>query len=336
MRIRDWLDEAERATRDNDDELGRSERRENGGSYTYSIAGDVSLTIMSLRGEGDIVCMAKRQGDLADPLPAVSRIASTSEHRHDYIELAYAWRGPLKQVIGGEESLFAEGEFCIIDRETSHREIPGESGNVVVFLCLAQSFFDEPFLAALGDYYIGQFLRVALRGQESKGRFLRFSPRPGAPELDSLLDAILGEYASGAKGSRYVIKGLVLRLLDLLISSYESHLSEAQSESYDETIFAELDAFLRKNYRSVSIDLLTKAFNYNPDFYNRLIRRRTGKTYSQYLQSIRLCEAERLLRESDMPIDEIASEVGYENKGYFYKIFRDKNGLSPNEYRLRR
>lgn len=342
MSIRDWMALAEGSAcrpidaafvedpRRNELPIGRGKKVE---AYTYSIDGDIAMTLMSLRPDGRILCMSKRPGSPSLAEPVIEGIRFPEDHRHDYIELAYAWEGRLRQFIDGEEFSFEEGEFCIVDRETSHREALGPEANTVAFLCLAQSFFDEPFLAALDDYYIGEFLRAALRGEARSHQFLRFSPRPGGPAAAPLLDAILEEYALGAKGSRYILKGLVLRLLDLLIGSYDSHLSEAQADSYDEEIFARLDSFLREHYRSVSIERLTKAFNYNPDFYNRLIRRRKGMTYSRYLQSIRLAEAERLLREGDMPVDDVASEVGYENKGYFYKIFREKNGMSPAEYR---
>ena len=44
--------------------------------------------------------------------------------------------------------------------------------------------------------------------------------------------------------------------------------------------------------------------------------------------------AARLLRRSDLNIQQIITQVGYENTSYFYRLFHERYGLSPREYRL--
>ena len=56
-------------------------------------------------------------------------------------------------------------------------------------------------------------------------------------------------------------------------------------------------------------------------------------TYSAYLQQVRLEKAAFMLTRSNMTIDEICEAVGYRNKGFFYKIFKQKYGMKPAEYR---
>ena len=77
--------------------------------------------------------------------------------------------------------------------------------------------------------------------------------------------------------------------------------------------------------------------NYNSeDLYwlSREIRRQTGKTYTRLVQEKRLAQATFLLRNTDRNVDDIANAVGYENLGYFHRIFRDSYGCSPREYRM--
>ena len=72
------------------------------------------------------------------------------------------------------------------------------------------------------------------------------------------------------------------------------------------------------------------------DFYwlSREIKRLTGKTYTELVQDKRLAQACFLLRTTNRNVDEIARAVGYENMGYFHRIFRGAFGVSPREYRL--
>ena len=48
----------------------------------------------------------------------------------------------------------------------------------------------------------------------------------------------------------------------------------------------------------------------------------------------RMETAARLLRRSDLNIQQIIAQVGYENTSYFYRLFHERYGLSPREYRL--
>ena len=52
-----------------------------------------------------------------------------------------------------------------------------------------------------------------------------------------------------------------------------------------------------------------------------------------YIQSRRLDQAKVLLRETEMPISKVAETVGYDNISYFSKLFRQKVGCQPGEYR---
>lgn len=76
-------------------------------------------------------------------------------------------------------------------------------------------------------------------------------------------------------------------------------------------------------------------FHFQRDYFNRLIRKKTGMTYSEYLQNIRLEQAKRLLIETELTISEIAEQVGYRNKGYFYQLFVEKYNMTPGKYKKR-
>lgn len=69
----------------------------------------------------------------------------------------------------------------------------------------------------------------------------------------------------------------------------------------------------------------------------RTVKRRfkaaTGATLMDYVQNLRIEEAKRLLETAVMPFDDIAAEVGYENPGFFRRLFKKRTGLTPSNYR---
>lgn len=70
--------------------------------------------------------------------------------------------------------------------------------------------------------------------------------------------------------------------------------------------------------------------------FNRLFKRAVGIPPSQYQIKLRMGQARRLLRETDMSVVTVANEVGYSNPSHFSRIFRKATGFSPSDYRRQR
>ena len=76
------------------------------------------------------------------------------------------------------------------------------------------------------------------------------------------------------------------------------------------------------NYISMNYSLFSYSF-----------KQYTGSNFVNYLKTIRMEEAKKLLAETDMRVIEISQEVGYDNEKHFMKIFKSAYGVSPSEYR---
>lgn len=58
-----------------------------------------------------------------------------------------------------------------------------------------------------------------------------------------------------------------------------------------------------------------------------------GSTLIEYLQNLRIEEAQRLLETSQMPVDDISVQAGYADASFFRRLFKRLTGLTPREYR---
>ncbi|SCH54137.1 Bacillibactin transport regulator [uncultured Clostridium sp.] len=90
---------------------------------------------------------------------------------------------------------------------------------------------------------------------------------------------------------------------------------------------------MKNNLSSVHMHALTENFHFQPNYFNNLIKKQTGKTYSEYLVFLRVERAKLLLESSNLNVEEIMWLIGYRNKGFFYKKFAETTGLSPSKYR---
>lgn len=71
----------------------------------------------------------------------------------------------------------------------------------------------------------------------------------------------------------------------------------------------------------------------NPDYLGTIFKEEMNCSITIYIQNKRLAKAKELLRQTDYPISKIAEMVGYDNISYFSKLFRQKIGCQPGEYR---
>lgn len=99
-----------------------------------------------------------------------------------------------------------------------------------------------------------------------------------------------------------------------------------------ELVQAALDE-ITQNYREASLSNVARAYGVSLAYVSECVRAQTGKTYKELLQRHRMETAARLLRRSDLNIQQIIAQVGYENTSYFYRLFHERYGLSPREYR---
>ena len=99
-----------------------------------------------------------------------------------------------------------------------------------------------------------------------------------------------------------------------------------------ELVQAALDE-ITQNYREASLSNVARSYGVSLAYVSECVRAQTGKTYKELLQKHRMETAARLLRRSDLNIQQIIAQVGYENTSYFYRLFHERYGLSPREYR---
>lgn len=270
--------------------------------------------------------------------------AKTQRHTHNYIELGYVAKGNFRQRISEKDILFEEGDFCLIDKNCIHQDYLLDQDTIVIFWGIENEVFDEMMNAQITTSKIASFLQTALMEQKDLQQFIHFRPldqNKNTPsdyedprqQMESCLAQLLTELYQNEIGSALICKGLLLRIFHLLSTEYEFSLTKEQQGTMNWVIFEEVCEYMQIHYRDITTKDLMEQFHFQKDYFNRLIKKRTGLTYSEYLQEIRLQQAQCLLMDSDHSVSQIAEMVGYHNKGYFYKIFTEKYGMTPARYR---
>ena len=78
---------------------------------------------------------------------------------------------------------------------------------------------------------------------------------------------------------------------------------------------------------------LAEQYHLNANYCCALFNKETGVSFSEYLTSIRMREAERLLTHTTLSLEEIAVQCGIQDYYYFNKVFKKYSGETPSQYR---
>ena len=93
-------------------------------------------------------------------------------------------------------------------------------------------------------------------------------------------------------------------------------------------------AFIQQNYsRAFSLEELSNTIGVSKSYLSRIFKMDTGISLWDYLNRFRIQKAKELLLLTDESITAIAAEVGYEDVGYFGRVFHEITGWSPRAYR---
>lgn len=102
----------------------------------------------------------------------------------------------------------------------------------------------------------------------------------------------------------------------------------------NEPMLAEVFEVIERRFtEALSLRDVAEAVGVTPGYLTTLVRQRTGRTVGDWITGRRMAQARRLLTETDLPVGEIAWRVGIPDAGYFARVFRQNNGVSPRAWR---
>ncbi|WP_286886284.1 helix-turn-helix domain-containing protein [Aneurinibacillus sp. UBA3580] len=96
--------------------------------------------------------------------------------------------------------------------------------------------------------------------------------------------------------------------------------------------------YIEENYTNPNLRLEDVA-DYvarSPAYFSSLFMKRQGHSFRQLVTTIRIKEAQRLLLDTKLSVQEVAERAGFINANYFSKIFKEKTGLTPRMFRNRK
>jgi len=127
------------------------------------------------------------------------------------------------------------------------------------------------------------------------------------------------------------------RVLEYTEERYNNFLrfDEGRKADYYNSITESIRETVQNNYgkSDFGVQKIAEIFKFSPNYINDIFKQHAGISIPKYLTSVRMEASKKLLAETDIPINDIALDVGYTRVNYFSRVFKKEFGTSPIEYR---
>lgn len=259
-----------------------------------------------------------------------TRFIHFPEHRHDYVEAVYMCTGESTHVVNGSTVKLRQGDLLFMNQSATHEILPtGMEDLAVNFIILPDFFTSVLSLLDEEETPLRRFLVDCLCGQAGDTGFLHFRSS-GIHSIGNLVENLLLTLLEGCQNRRKMSQ----MTMALLFMELMAHTEALDTPDRDQATVFRVLSYIETHYAAGSLTELASLLHYDLYSLSREIKRQTGKTYTQLVQEKRLAQAVFLLKNTDRTVDQIAGAVGYENMGYFHRIFKEAFGVSPRNYRL--
>ncbi len=121
----------------------------------------------------------------------------------------------------------------------------------------------------------------------------------------------------------------------LLIIKQMKNYSVEERRKQNVDLFRSITAFVKDNYANInlSVSMIAEEFKINSSYLSRLFKKYKGTGLLDYIHSVRINKAKRLIKDSGFSLKEISEKVGYYNNIAFIRAFKRQEGICPGQYR---
>ena len=231
-------------------------------------------------------------------------------HWHTEHELIYISDGKAEVML--KNSVYElNGGMCAFAAGEEIHYIHAESGSVVVIMKILPE----------------------LIGKITSGKELACPITADNYSVGERLEEIFTELMSGGMYSGIIADSIAVRLCAEIFRG-ESTVSSESSENGDSALRCkELFREINRRYSTVTFDEAAEAMGLSRPYFSKYFRRISGMTFTEYVNTLKIQYACKLLETTNYPAYRISSECGFTDPSYFNRVFFAQMNMTPKKYK---
>lgn len=247
-------------------------------------------------------------------------------HKHDYYEFNIILEGALYEYIENQFFSVQKNELLILHPDVFHSVYP--SSDCVGFNILVDKNYFSDMKKELSAFSASALMGAVV----DQKHYVMLNVEKNAAIVEEIQKLHSTRQTNSLEIQLLNCRFRELMLLLLLAETEESlSVIGSGSTTYEDKI-SQITNFIRDNYSTITLNEISRKFGYSPAQVHRILIKYVGSSFSDLVDQYRFNHAARLLKETDIPIEQIGNIVGLE-KTYFYRFFKKLGECTPLQYR---
>ena len=248
-------------------------------------------------------------------------------HYHNFYELYYLVQGERYYFTQNKTYYVEKGSFVLVDKYDVHiTTSPSNHGYERILIHFTDGFLEEINSIIMQLHLLDSFKKsfpiIKLNTLEQQF-------------AENVLNSILTEYEKKEKGYEQCIRAQLLQLL-IYISRRIPNEKKAESayiNSSHKTI-SEIASYINTHFNDdITLEKLSKKFHNSPHYISRIFKKFSGISFVDYLNNVRIKQAQKLMLTTQMNMQQICETVGYKSYTHFAREYKKIVGMSPLQYK---
>ncbi len=265
-----------------------------------------------------------------------SKYGLVRPRRHDYFEVLYMHRGQMNAQLHDTSTQVRAGELMVMNSTIYHStsRMPGMPPAFAIVL-----YFMPEVVAMDGHEGISSEYLMPFHGMDTQFPHIIPAESPVPCEVAQLMRRISAELPAATRRARLAVHTYLRMILLLLVNHYSAIRGTSEIFQRRQGALERLKPvfeFLEKNFADhISIQEAADVARLSKPRFMGLFREATGSSFIHYLNGYRVAKAQQLLETTELPISQVACEVGFCDQSYFGLVFRRHVRMAPLQYRVK-
>lgn len=255
-------------------------------------------------------------------------------HFHYYIELLYVLSGTFCVYLGGSYHEVHTGDIVLINSKEVHQidALSLDGGRYIVVRFLPELIYNSRSQTHFELKYVLPFITE----NDAYEKIIK-KDSLSSSQVPELFIEIVRENDEEQYGYELAIKNHISSIFLWILRYWHTNGSDMfDSSPNDRQLQLQLNpalTYMLSNYEEpIKATDMAKLCNLSYSYFSRSFNRLMNMNFNEYLNYVRVLEAEKLLISSSMTITEIAVSVGFSTTSYFIKCFKFYKHVSPKQY----
>lgn len=246
-------------------------------------------------------------------------------HWHDCYEILYMLQGEAVQQVNDKTFKVTKDDIVILKEGYIHSTYTelSEKTRILVIKFLPD-IIENCYTSLFESKYILTFVN------NSSSSFSHImNTDNNYSKMNNIMMGLYEEFVDKENGYEIFIKGYLYQLIAILT---RSNIINSRS-SFKDIELQKLDKlfeYIETNYKeNIDLKMAADVLNLSYYYFSRYFKKITGRTFKEYLDFVRICEAEKLILSKNVNISQAAYEVGFSNVSSFNRVFKRVRNYTP-------